>query len=57
MKVYRRVQFAAFAVLGIVGNSVLVLAQTPDQPLEERLSKIETAAASEVVKNLVRARN
>ncbi len=46
MKVYRRVQFAAFALLGIVGNSVLVLAQTPDQPLEERLSKIETAAAS-----------
>jgi Amt family ammonium transporter len=46
MKVLRRVQFAAFVLLWIVGNSVPALAQTPGQPLEERLSKIETAAAS-----------
>jgi Amt family ammonium transporter len=45
MKVHR-LWFAAFTLLWIVGISATSLAQTPDQLLDERLSKVESAAAS-----------
>ena len=35
-----------FALLCLLGNSVTALSQTPDQPITERLAKLETAATS-----------
>ena len=46
MNPLRRVRFPLFGVLCFIGNSVVALAQTPAAPIDERLSKLETAAAS-----------
>src|SRR5258707_12518745 len=46
MNPLRRARYPFFALLCLIGTSVMTLAQTPGQPLDERLSKLETAAAS-----------
>ena len=46
MNPLRRARYPFFALLCLIGTSVITLAQTPGQPLDERLSKLETAAAS-----------
>jgi Amt family ammonium transporter len=46
MNPLRRARYPFFALLCLVGTSVMTMAQTPGQPLDERLSKLETAAAS-----------
>ena len=45
MNPLRRTLFPFFALLCLTGTSVMTLAQRPGQPLDERLSKLETAAA------------
>src|SRR4030095_5987771 len=46
MNPLRRARYPFFALLCLIGTSVMTMAQTPAQPLDERLSKLETAAAS-----------
>src|SRR6185503_10052831 len=46
MNPLRRARYPFFALLCLIGTSVMTLAQTPGQPLDERLSKLETAAAN-----------
>jgi ammonium transporter, Amt family len=46
MNPLRRAHVPAFALLCLAANSVTSLAQAPDQSIEDRLAKIETATAS-----------
>jgi len=46
MNFMRRTRFPFLALLCVIGNAIAVLAQAPNQPIDERLSKLETAAAS-----------
>ena len=46
MNPLRQARFLMFALLCFVGNSVVALAQTPEAPIDERLLKLETAAAN-----------
>ncbi len=46
MNPLRRAQYPAFALLCVAANAVTSLAQSPDQPMEERLAKIEAATVS-----------
>jgi ammonium transporter, Amt family len=46
MNPLRRAQMPAFALLCVAANAVTSLAQAPDQSMEERLAKMEAAAAS-----------
>lgn len=46
MKPLRRARSPLFALVCLAGNSVVALAQTPVAPIDERLSKLEAAAAS-----------
>ncbi len=46
MKPLQRMRIPAFGLLCFAANTVTSLAQAPDQSIEDRLAKIETAAAS-----------
>jgi hypothetical protein len=46
MKPLRQVAFSALALLGLSCQAATTLAQTPGQAVEERLTKIESAASS-----------
>jgi Amt family ammonium transporter len=46
MKPLRKAPVSVLALLCVVGNSLTTVAQTPDQSIEARLSKIETMASN-----------